>query len=468
MAIELPCNPDLESLLIGAIINDPQAAEVILHEMKSEDFVSSKNLTMFHTLSDMYVQKLCFDTILIVKSLRDRGPRTLEDVGGLGGIMAYSVRAYSGLPYQDFINELRELTARRRLMFLCTDTLSSLEKPVASEKVISVLQDGISAVQGIEVSKTKVLSDVHPDFSKELEHRMMCYEKGISVYQGICSGYEQLDHVLGSFTKGCMYYIGARTSMGKTTFLLNLARNMSEKSTKIGFFSLEMPAKIIFEKFLAMEAEMRYPWIQDGRVFPDQLHRVEAAHKKITKLPIFIEDPSSLDIKSLCYRARRMKLQHGIEVLFIDYLTRITVENRKQSKHLQVDEISKTLQSLAKELDIPIICLAQLNRASTKKDRESNRPCLSDFRESGSIEEDADACILLHRPEYYKEGDKPGMVEVIVAKNRLRGIVKTIPFVCKSIFCERYREASELEIEEWRQESEQKKKNNSRWDSKED
>jgi replicative DNA helicase len=112
--------------------------------------------------------------------------------------------------------------------------------------------------------------------------------------------------------------------------------------------------------------------------------------------------------------------------------------------------------------------LAQLNRSATKKDREANRPCLSDVRESGSIEEDADGCILLHRPEYYKEGDKPGMVEVIVAKNRLRGIVKTIPFVCKSIFCERYHEASELEIEEWKQDAEEKKKKNARWEQNDD
>lgn len=465
---ELPTNPELEALLIGAIMNSERAAEVILHELKTEDFVTAKNMSMFQVLSEMNANKVTIDTTLIIKALRDKGQRALDDVGGIPGVMEYGIRAYSGLPYEDFIKELRELTTQRRLLFLCRDSLIEVGKPKSSEKVIARLQDGIALIQGIEVRKTQSLAEVHPDFTRDLEHRMMCYQKGIPVYQGVSTGYDQLDHTLGSFTKGCIYYIGARTSMGKTTFLLNLIRNMSAKETKIGFFSLEMPGKIIFEKFLAMEAELRYPWIQDGKVYPDQLHRVEAAHRKITSLPVFIEDPSSLDIKSLCYRARRMKLQHNIEVLFIDYLTRITVENRKQSKHLQVDEISKTLQSLAKELDIPIVCLAQLNRASTKSDRASKRPCLSDFRESGSIEEDADACILLHRPEYYTEGDKPGMVEVIVAKNRLRGIVKTIPFVCKSIFCERYSEATQDQIDEWNQESEEKKKKNTRWDQKDD
>lgn len=468
MATDLPTNPELEALLIGAIMNNEHAAEVILHELKTEDFVTAKNMSMFQVLSEMNAAKTKLDTTLIIKALRDKGQRTLDDVGGIQGVMEYCIRAYSGLPYKEFIKELRELTAQRRLLFLCRDSLIEVGKPNSSEKVIARLQDGIAHIQGIEVRKTQSLSEIHPDFIKDLEHRIMCHEKGIPVYEGVSSGYDQLDYALGSFAKGCIYYIGGRTSMGKTTFLLNLMRNMAAKGTSVGFFSLEMPGKTIFEKFAALEAEVRYPWIQDGRIYPDQMQRIEAAHNRIVNLPVFIEAPSSLDIKSLCYRARRMKLQHGIEVLFIDYLTRITVENRKQSKHLQVDEISKALQSLAKELDIPVICLAQLNRATAKKDRESNKPCLSDFRESGSIEEDADACILLHRPEYYKEGDKTGMVEVIVAKNRLRGIVKTIPFVCRTVISERYREASEIEIEEWKQEVEEKKKSKSRWDQKYD
>ena len=143
----------------------------------------------------------------------------------------------------------------------------------------------------------------------------------------------------------------------------------------------------------------------------------------------------------LCARAKRLKTNHKIDILFIDYLTLVKGNQHFTNKHLMVDDVSKGLQALAKSLNIPIVCLAQLNRSAA----ESGRPTLSHFRESGSIEEDADACLLLHRPEYYQPTEKPGLVEVIVAKNRIMGTIKTIHFSCDAKVSDKYHECEEIQ-----------------------
>ncbi len=335
--------------------------------------------------------------------------------------------------------------------------LNCVKPDASAEKESSEFQNKLFISLGINKRTRKTMRDINKNFKKDRsfsEHIVWlqdCYKKNLPTFEGIPSRYPLLDDTLGYFQNSCLYYIGARTSMGKTTFMLNIIRNMMPYHN-IGVFSLEMPSRTIFDKLMCIQSNVKYSKYTKGDITQAQFERLFLDCEDANDYNVFLEDPDSITISNLVLRAKNMKLNHKIDILFIDYLTRITSDTKYPTKHLQVDEISKKLQSLAKSLNIPIICLAQLNRASAT----NTKPSLADFRESGSIEEDCDAAILLHRPEYYTPGEKPGEVQVIIAKNRVMGTIKKIAFHCDSNLSERYNEKIEInaEIERIRNEPE--------------
>jgi len=318
-----------------------------------------------------------------------------------------------------------------------------------SECAYKVKSNGIS--NGMR-SVTEILDDFSDQgsFEQHLEWMLMRKSNLLPAYDGVTSGYDILDKTFGFFRKAALYYIGARTSMGKTTFMLNLIANQMAKRIPIGVFSLEMPSEQIVPKIMCIFSEVNYRMYEDVELYEEKIARLCETRKMFKDQPLYISAPSSITINQLCVEAQRMVDHHGVKIIYIDYLTRIRSSGKFTSKHLEIDAISKALQSLARQLDVPIICLAQLNRASSNGTAE-HRPKLSDFRESGSIEEDCDGAILLHRPEYYDRTDAAlkGKVEVIVAKNRIRGKVCKIDYFCDSARSERYEEVDvERKIQE--------------------
>lgn len=310
-----------------------------------------------------------------------------------------------------------------------------------SECAYKVKSNGMSK----EIESAKEISKnftEHGSFKDTVEWMLLRKSNMLPPYQGVSSGYPILDKTFGYFKKAALYYIGARTSMGKTTFMLNLiANHMTRPTTPVGVFSLEMPKHQIYSKLLCMFSDTAYWRFEDVEIYEENIDRLYATDQMFIDLPLYITAPSSITINQLCVDAQRMVDQHGVKIIYIDYLTRIRPNGKFTSKHLEIDAVSKALQTLARQLDIPIVCLAQLNRASSNGTAEM-RPKLSDFRESGSIEEDCDGAILLHRPEYYDKTDTnlKGKIEVIVAKNRIRGKLCKIDYFCDSAKSERYEE----------------------------
>lgn len=187
----------------------------------------------------------------------------------------------------------------------------------------------------------------------------------LPAYDGVTSGYDILDKTFGFFRKAALYYIGARTSMGKTTFMLNLIANQMAKRIPIGVFSLEMPSEQIVPKIMCIFSEVNYRMYEDVELYEEKIARLCETRKMFKDQPLYISAPSSITINQLCVEAQRMVDHHGVKIIYIDYLTRIRSSGKFTSKHLEIDAISKALQSLARQLDVPIICLAQLNRASS-------------------------------------------------------------------------------------------------------
>lgn len=445
MKINIPMDYKLEGYILSAVMNTINAADEVNSQLTEDDFYNPMNKIVFQAF------RACYDRGLGVTppSMLYAATKQKNSDFDPSYIQSVANEYWSGMPWSKFIADLKNITCLRRALFAGQELIAESSKDGAQiDEVISEHQTKLLQAQGVSAQKSRSLKDIITNVKdgrslyEEAMWRKDRHSKGLPTYEGLSTGYPLLDDTLGCLQKSAIYYVGARTSMGKTTFMLNLIQNMMDKY-KIGIFSLEMPGRIITEKLCCIKSDIRYSEYVKGNISQEQCERLLSLEPFLSNVPVYIEDEDALNINKLTARAKRLKQNHGIEILFVDYLTRVQSATKYPSKHLQVDEVSKGLQSLAKTLDIPIVCLAQLNRQVTN--REKNRPSLSDFRESGSIEEDADGCILLHRPEYYDPNDKPGVIEVIVAKNRIMGELKTIQFSCNRHASERYHESKNIQ-----------------------
>lgn len=448
MTLLMPQNPILEAEILAWILNKPEVSSDLILTLTDQDFHCPKNKVIFNSCRAVFAKSKTTDFYLVLSHIKENGE--LKSCGGTENLMAICNRLSNSMDYNYYAAVLRNLTSLRKLIHASLEITKMAAQPDANcEEVIQNLFSSVYSIQGITNSKTHKLEDIfktyseHGNFEETVDWMRQRVNQGLTPYTGVECNYPILDRILGFFRPGCIYYIGARTSMGKTTFMLNLIRGMFKTGKKIpvGIFSLEMPAPIITAKLLCMMADVKFSSYEDMKIYPEEIQRIKEQAEFMRELPIFIEDQEDLTISKLRTRARRLVQTHGVKIIYIDYLTRIKSDTKYSSKHLQVDEISKGLQSMAKELNVPVICLAQLNRATEGK--QDQMPSLSNFRESGSIEEDCDAALLIHRPDYYNANNCPGQVQVIVAKNRLRGQLKKISFG-KSATSEVYEELEEI------------------------
>ena len=436
----------LEARTIGCCLNSINASNFVFAELLENDFYNPAHRLIFSEARNAYVANDSLDFHWIVNALAKKGK--IEAAGGIEYLTKLSFYFGDGGDWEAYSRELRNLSQLRTLIHMANEIPNNCCKPEKkAEDIINEVQSHLFKLQRVDTTTQKRFCEItkniseHGDFEETTNWMVQQALQNKKPYTGIASGYEILDETLGYFRPGAVYYIGARTSMGKTTFLLNLMSNMASSGVPVGMFSLEMPSVQIVLKLTCLKAGIKFSQYEEGRLSPTQLNHVVTTCKELDGLPLFFEEQPGLTIGQVKARAKRMQINHGIKILMVDYLTLIQSNAKYNNKHMQVDEVSKGLQNLAKELNIPILCLAQLNRQLTS--RKDFTPTLSDFRESGSIEEDADACILLHRPDYYESTDKPGQIQIIVAKNRIRGILRKIAFT-KDTNSERYIESKDL------------------------
>lgn len=436
MNITLPMDNEAEMYVIGSCINSINALNHVMATLDMDDFFSTDLREIFISLKALYVK----DSQVTVESLSYELSKGSSKIT-IAKLVEISFSAWNGIDYESFAEIVKEKSSLRKIIMSAQQAIFDAAQPNAkSAQVISECQSKFLICQGITTKNSVSYKEKVHDFRRDLNiHDYYLWieqrkQDKLPIYEGVLTGYPTLDHTLGSFQNGALYYIGARTSMGKTTFLCNLVRQMMHKY-KIGIFSLETGAVSLVLKLACMVADIKSSDYEDGKLTPENVERLKTVIKSSLSSNIIIEDPSAISLIKLASRAKRMRNQ-GTQVIFIDYLTRIKADGKHANKHLMVDEVSKGLQTLAKELEIPIICFAQLNRAAAG----GSSPTLVDFRESGSIEEDADACLFLHRPSYYCPTDFPGVTQVIIAKNRLRGILTRIDFHCNFKQSEVYHE----------------------------
>ncbi len=441
-----PHSLEAEMALLGSLILGPEMITDILGLVaRREQFYSQAHGAIFESLIRTYDQHRSGDLVQLVESLRTGG--VLEQVGGEDYLVQLADTVPSPANARHYARIVAEKAKLRKLIEVAGeiiyDAYTGVETP--EEGVREILDKAEQAVfeiaQEDQTSEPQKLQEL---LSAEIERLEASEGKGIS---GISTGYDDLDAKLRGFQPGEIIIIAARPSMGKTALALNLAEQIAfggrtpwdyragGASVPVAVFSLEMTKAAVTQRLLSAYTGLTGERFRDGsRLGEDNWQRILNACNVLSEAPIYIDDTAGLTVMQLRSRARRLVAQHGVKVIMIDYLQLLSAPSAaKESRQVEVSAISRQVKALSRELDVPIICLSQLNRATEQ--REGNRPRLSDLRESGSIEQDADVVMMLHREEYYhindpswadENPDKVGVAELIIAKQRNgpTGVVK--------------------------------------------
>jgi len=412
-----PHNNEAEMATLGALLQDPEALGVVLRYLRADDFYKTAHKKIFEAIIALFNRGEAIDLLTLTEELRSRGE--LASAGGAAYVSSLTSVVPTSANVEYYAKMVQENSLRRLML------------RIASEMIASSHNDSLDSRAIIEEAEKKIFevtdnqqrggyrsaSEIIPETIDAIEK---LYRRKDS-YTGIPSGFSDLDNLTSGFQKSEFIIIGARPSVGKTALALTMASNMAvDRKIPVGFFTLEMSENALMMRLIASESRINSEHIRSGMLKTSDFKSLTDAAGRIYDAPLFIDDTPNMKLLDLRAQARRMRSKENVEVIFIDYIGLIEPESKNNiPRHEQVAEISRSLKSLARELDIPIICLSQVGRQS-----EGKAPTLADLRESGSIEQDADVVMFLHRQrETDMEVDKSRGVtnivtELIVAKQR--------------------------------------------------
>lgn len=428
---------EIEEAVLGAMLIEHEAATIALQLLRPEDFYKPANQHIFETLFDLYERDNPLDLLTVESELRDKN--LLDTVGGAGYLadLTRSVSSAANIDYHAQI--ISEKSVKRNLILNCNDIIKAAYD--STTEAFDVLDEAEQKIFDIANTKSRVNATAIKDILKDtLAHLEDLRGKPAGV-TGVPSGLD-VDKYTSGWQNGDLIIIAARPSMGKTAFTLTAARNAAlhpdeNLQTNVALFSLEMSSQQLVQRFLTMEARIDAQSARTGRLKDEDFkHLIDAASRLFTA-KIFIDDTPSLSVMELRTKCRRLKSEHDIGMIVVDYLQLMTASSRDiGNREQEIATISRGLKALAKELDVPVIALSQLSRQVEQRGGDK-RPQLSDLRESGSIEQDADVVCFLYRPEYYgitttAEGESTnGLAELIIGKQRNGPVGSTRMFFVK-------------------------------------
>ncbi len=419
---KLPSSPDTERAVLGAVLLRPEAINVAMDYITEEDFFSEKHRIIFQECCELYEREKAIDLISLIDVLKKK--EQLDNAGGAAFIASLLDAVPTSANIESHSRIVREKAILRKIIMEADALLSrSYEDSDNVEKILSEAEHSLLGLEErLSSQRAQPISKLVFDTFKELE---TLYNRK-ELITGVPTGYVKLDQMTSGLHKGELIILAARPAMGKTSLALNMALYVAvEKQTPVGFFSLEMSKESLVTRLLCMEAQVDAQKVRTGYVNSNEWGRMTQAASILGNASIYIDDTPALNPSQLRARARILKSVYDIKVLFVDYLQLMRIERRQDNRQQEISEISRSLKAMAKELEIPVIALSQLSREVEK--RIDKRPQLSDLRESGAIEQDADLVLFLYRPEVYniqsiKVGsqDEPseGKAELIISKQR--------------------------------------------------
>lgn len=407
-----------EKSLLGAIMISEGIFPEIITIVRPKDFYDKNHQVIFETMMNLYDQHRPIDLLTLTSELKSI--KKIKEIGGA----PYLTELTNFVPSASHAKAYAEIVAKasvRRRLIKAGEGIA--EKAFSDDANVDDLV-GAAERELFEVSDKIVKSDytAMDEMLADAIERIEDLRKNKGALRGLKTGFRDIDKKTAGFQKGDLIIVGARPAMGKTTFAQNLAYNIASINKKgVLFFSMEMAKNEIVDRMISDVAGVDNWNIRTGNLSDDEFARISDAMGEMDEVPIYIDDTSSMTIMELRNKARRAMHDHDIGIVIVDYLQLIQGSDRYKGNRVQeVTEISRGLKILARELEIPVVALAQLSRNVTGRD--DPRPVLSDLRESGSIEQDADLVMFLHRPDYYKQNDdnyeETHITELIIAKHR--------------------------------------------------
>jgi len=412
-----PQSREAERSVLGSMLRDNSVIPVVVQLLRQsgEDFYADAHQKIFQAivnLNDKGGQPV--DVVLLAEELKQRG--WIEDIGNYSYLAELWDAAPTAANAEYYAKIVRDRAIVRNLIHAGTEILRDaydqaqpadelLEQ--AERKILDVAQMGITG-------QTYTLEEALAEAYDRIDTRNTGEAMSIS---GLSTGYTDLNEITAGLQDSELIVVAARPSVGKTSFALNIVRNIAVEEGQPAFFvSLEQSRIELAERLLCCQARVDSHKLRKGSLNSDDMEKLIEAGGVLRTARLFIDDTPGQGMLRIAANARRLKMRHHIKVVLIDYLQLIEPENRKDPRQEQVAQISRRLKFLARELNVPVVALAQVNRSS--EDRQDHRPRLADLRESGAIEQDADTVMLLHRPDRYEPGQNEGVTEVIIAKQR--------------------------------------------------
>ncbi len=426
----IPQSKDAEEAVIGALFLDPEAAETVFEIVSRNDFYFTPTKIIFQAMEELYSRAEPIDVLSVTDLLNSK--KQLDIAGGEIGIMhlADAVPVVSNVDY--YARIVKEKSVLRNLIDTATKIVNFSYDQRDVGEILDDAERLIFKIAEGQTSKTYMtMKDVIDSTFERIEKLKIERESpegGIYV-SGIPTGFRDLDSMTAGFHRSDLVILAARPSLGKTSLALTLARNISLRyESNVSFFSLEMSSEQLAQRMLCAEGSVDLKKVRSGSISPEDWRRLTDAANRLRRAQMIIDDDPSMDIMKLRTKARKIKKEYGMDVMFVDYLQLMHSRERHESRQQEISDISRSLKLLARELDVCVVALSQLSRAVEQRDEK--RPRLSDLRESGAIEQDADMVFFIHRDDYYKskkkddemdvteDFDSPRDAEIIIGKQR--------------------------------------------------
>ncbi len=409
-----PQNTEAEQCLLGSLMLDKDAIVKVVDFIRAEDFYKGNHQDIYQAMTDLYTKADPIDILSVSARLKERN--RLEEIGGA----TYLTSLINSVPTATHVANYAKIVRQKKIL---RDLISTAEEIGLaafdeSEEVDILLDKAEKSV--FEIGQRSLtqsfiqIKDILADTFERLDE--------LSKYQGslrgVATGFEGLDKILGGLQKSDLVVLAARPSMGKTSLALDIARNVAIlKNKSVGLFSLEMSKDQLADKLLASLANINLWNLRNGKLTQDDYSRIQHAMGSLSEAPLYIDDAGSVNILQIRAMARRLQANKGLDLIVIDYLQLMEPMNRFASPVQQVTENSRALKMLAKELNVPVLVLSQLSREVEK--RVPQIPRLSDLRESGAIEQDADVVLMIYREDKYNENSlSPNIAKVLIEKHR--------------------------------------------------
>ncbi len=411
---------DMEEAVLGAIMLEKEAVITILDILKPESFYKDSHRKIFKAVSDLSTREFPVDLYTVTEELRAHGE--LESVGGPVYLSQLTSKVVSAANVDYHARIVAQKYIQRELI------------RVSTEIQTRAFDDTWDVTELLDYSENELFQIAEGNIKREVSPINMVIKEAIKEIEeagkredalvGIPSGFTKLDRLTSGWQKAELVIIAARPSMGKTAFALSMARNMAiDHDKKVAIFSCEMSSIQLVNRLIVAETDIAGDKIRNGRLSEEEWKQLDTRIKKLVQAPIFIDDTPAISIFELRAKCRRLMAQHKLDIVIVDYLQLMSGPDNAGSREQEVSNISRSLKSIAKELNVPIIALSQLNR-SVEMRGGTKRPLLSDLRESGAIEQDADMVVFIHRQEKFgmltfDDGSSTkGIAEIILAKNR--------------------------------------------------